>query len=614
MARNCRQQLEMCIIEVPGQPLVANPIVVKLLGEEGVQALNIFSAGQRAVAAAENNFLPLQTMALQQHPEAVERARAKPPASAYLHPQAAYESLAPPAPAANTPKKGLAMKMRANATNLGVMQPASEHAWPEQQTQSAWQQVRQDMQAPVASSSRMRMTAYPPPMSAPKPYHPVARDLVHQFRQQTNFGAAARPSEDAPYVRTRNLRQPPRGTELPMWNPSGVSTASVAGPSTSTRISSPYPTHGQAPPKLAAKWPMNTDWSKVPRLPPAPMKQDSVLGSSVAQLWNDRRAHFAALGMPPNPQGGYPEIHLRGPDDKLRNIHKNTVANWRQKPERVALEPFGQDYISDARATETHGLLDKTLKAAFGIGTFGIIPPTRSQNGVQRWESATAWMSHSWPPVVAKLLVAQRIWIFRDISFVATDDAPAPPRLLLPLAGLTCWEEEAVRELVIEEFTRDKVYEDLKVLVKANQDYASIEDKNEATCKVIDSLEVVVRDVITKSKSTKAAYLYMDPPTKSSKFWEDWRDGLKASPFSGETVRATVSRRQTRCEMCHGADHQTDQCLFPHVTGWRTVIEKRGGYKGNGGRDDESGDDNGERERGNGKRRAAPTRTQNARR
>ncbi len=165
---------------------------------------------------------------------------------------------------------------------------------------------------------------------------------------------------------------------------------------------------------------------------------------------------------------------------------------------------------------------------------------------------------------------------------------------------------------MIEQFTKDKVFDDIKRLVAANQDYAAYEDKNEATCKVIDSVEVAVREVVTKSKTTKAAYIYMDPPTKSAKYWVEWRDGLSKSPFSGETVRANVSRRQTRCEMCHGTDHQTDQCLFPHIEGWKTTIEKRGGYKGAGGRDDESGDEAGDR--GNAKRKFVQHKQQNARR
>ncbi|EIW58331.1 uncharacterized protein TRAVEDRAFT_20368 [Trametes versicolor FP-101664 SS1] len=613
MARNCRKQLEACIVDIPGQPLADNPIVVKLLGEEGVQALHIFPARQQAAAITEGAPPAPRMPTPQQQPAMSDRARAKQPAAAL--PQLQHQPMMPTAPIPSTQTTSLAMRMRANATSLSVATPSVVHEWPEQQAQDAWQQVRQDMHPPVASSSRMRTPAqviYPPPMNAPRTYHPAARNLLSQFNQQADPGAAARPREEAPFVRTQNLRQPTPNMDPSMWNQGSANGAPVAGLSSMAQTSVSHPAHPSAQATNAAKWPMDVDWSKVPKLPPAPMKQDNSMSASVAQLWNSRRAHFAALGMPPNPQGGYPEIHLRDPDDKLRNVHKATVASWRQKPERVALEPFGQDHISDAKASETHGALNRTLKAAFGDVPFGIIPPTRTQNGVQRWEAATAWMSHSWPPVVAMLLIVQRIWIFRDISFVATADASTPPKLLLPLIGLTRWEVYAIRELVMEEFTKDKVYEDLKTLVSANQDYASFADKNVATCKVIDSLDVVVRDVVTKTKTTKVAYIYMDPPTKSSKFWVDWRDNLKVSPFSGETVRATVSRRQTRCEMCHGADHQTDQCPFPHVAGWQTVIEKRGGYKGHGGRDDESGDDNGDR--ASGKRKAAPPKSLGTRR
>ncbi len=304
-----------------------------------------------------------------------------------------------------------------------------------------------------------------------------------------------------------------------------------------------------------------------------------------------RRAHLANLAAQQAPPETFPEVHLREPDDRLRNMHKNAIANWRAMPVRVLLEPFGQDHITDTRACLTHDNLDRNLKSVTGLDTIHIFPPTKTPKDIFKWEAPTAWMSHSWPQHVADMLIKQRVWIFNNISFVAVADVSKPPRFLVPLIGLTRWDENEIRNMVVGEFTKDPAYSKIKKLVSENPDYADAESEDHATCDLIDTVEIVVRDVVTKSMTTKAAYLYMDPPTRSAKKWVEWRDGLSLNPFSGETVRATVSRRKTRCEMCHGVDHQTDQCQFPQLDGWKAELAPKGPLKGLIARDADSDDE-----------------------
>ncbi|KAL1943279.1 hypothetical protein VTO73DRAFT_4354 [Trametes versicolor] len=611
-AQQYRQSLEAVIGTLPNQPLAMNPLVAQLLGEEGMAALMNFQYPQQSTHQATQTRPPpplrvvsaagtprtsswpsgsAQTAPVPVRPAPSRLARSMARAVAPRQPRVPLPQFAAPLLPPAEVRGSVAENQAFPAAQIYAPQPSKHHPpgleaslWSTSNAAPATTGGASYPPSPVASSSRTT--------SSSNPWHQkfsVLRSLQNSRlgTRLTSSAAAAPAVKDS---RAQHAVQDLRPFTFTMSTQQrGNAAAGPSGQAAMDVDSGAYGINAAPQPLLdgnrggmgAGVWNGDADV-----LSTQPQEETGPVDESVP-IWEERRREIESLGLMPVPLDGFPMVHPRDIEDRLRHIKPATLARWRSKPAntRAIADVLCQDHIGDAKACKTHDALERVIKVISGLPRVVIDPPPRTPAGVQKWEAPTAWLLSNLPPRVVYFLVLYRVFSLDDITFIVYEDREAPPLFLAPLAGLTQWDEEAIRQTIIEEFRKNPTFTSIKKLVAANQDYRNYEDKTRAALDIIETVEVTVREVVTKAKTSMAAYVYMDAPTRSPQLWKEWRDGLAVHTFPNLPGRAAVSRRLTRCEICHGADHQTGQCEFPHLDGWKGVFRRRTPGRSAGGHD-----------------------------
>lgn len=499
-AQQYRQSLEAVIGTLPNQPLAMNPLVAQLLGEEGMAALMNFQHPQqtnsqtyqatqtlpppplRVVLATgtpeTSNNQPSESVQIAPgtaRPAPSRLARSMARATAPRQPRVPLPQFATPLlPPAEV--RGSAAESQAfPATRIYAPKPSKHH--PPGLEASLW-----------STSSAAQVTAggvlYPPsPIASSSKTMPSSNPWHQKFSalrslQNSRLGTRLTSSATVPPAvkdsRTQYSAQDLRPFTFTMSAQQQGNAA--AGPSVQAPMevdSGEYGMNTGPQPLLdggrggrsAGVWGGDAD-----AISTQPQEEVGLVDESVP-IWVERRREIESLGLMPVPLDGFPMVHPRDIEDRLRHIKPATLARWRSKPAntRAVADVLCQDHIGDAKACKTHNALERVIKVISGLHRVVIDPPPRMPAGVQKWEAPTAWLLSNLPPRVVYFLVLYRVFSLDDITFIVYEDREAPPLFLAPLAGLTQWDEEAIRQTVIEEFRKNPTFTSIKKLVAANQ-------------------------------------------------------------------------------------------------------------------------------------------------
>ncbi|KAI0677138.1 hypothetical protein C8Q78DRAFT_1073872 [Trametes maxima] len=292
-------------------------------------------------------------------------------------------------------------------------------------------------------------------------------------------------------------------------------------------------------------------------------------------LWDERSKEIAALGLLAVDLATLPEIHAHSTTWRGRHIPPPVLSHFQKlsPATKIVAEAYGYSDMDDAMVRKVTGLFERALEVITGRRNFSITAPIPKPLGVDDDEAPSAFMISDLLPQEHDCLTERRAWLTRDFAFFVYKSESDLPRYVGALLGLIQANEEVAKRIVREEFLRQPNFNSIKHLVGGNPDFRGV-DEDTAAKQIIDTLDVKVRPVNDTEGAALVAHVYMDPPTKAKTLWEEWREGMRARPFSELHPRLRYSARLPSCAGCHSADHLDHQCPLPHLEGWGAAISR----------------------------------------
>ncbi|OJT12730.1 hypothetical protein TRAPUB_10723, partial [Trametes pubescens] len=298
------------------------------------------------------------------------------------------------------------------------------------------------------------------------------------------------------------------------------------------------------------------------------------------QLWEERYAIIATLGLTPTPGDRFPTVHHRSPRDRVRQIYGPTLDEWKGEPDGTKLlyDVFGVDDMTEEQAREVRRDILELTYTVSGEENVILYEPSPTPPNVKKWEAGTAWPAANLSLRATEAFVKQYVLSTPKITVIVYEKHSYIPRYIDAIRGFTQSTPEEVRSVVMNTLRREPHYTAIMTLADKNPDYNEY-DKAEAADRIIDSVDVAIRPVRIGASQFIAAFIYIDPPTQSATEWKAWRKALRTRVFSKGLGRAMLMTHKVRCTGCHGADHQSPQCPFnaKDIPGWHGTIKWQGG-------------------------------------
>ncbi len=279
------------------------------------------------------------------------------------------------------------------------------------------------------------------------------------------------------------------------------------------------------------------------------------------------------MGITPKPQHGFPKFYTRDPGDRLRGTTPESRADWEAAPanQKCYGDVYKKAGVTMAEACAITGRYCEIIKEATGQDA-GIIveEPGQLEEGQDPKDAPWTWRLHGLLSRSCRILVTQGTWSFPDItvSFHPSDE-PLLSRFLLAVMGCNQLDNKATHGWVKAAFLDSKIRDEIRKLVARNPAYEGAADKEPIVLGIIDTLAVNTR--LTKTKGFGEVYvtrIYMNSPTQSGTKWLEFREYLREhGKLLGK--RASIPYPDMRCEGCHGADHEYDDCDFHHLEKWQ---------------------------------------------
>ncbi|KAI0360390.1 hypothetical protein OH77DRAFT_1418308 [Trametes cingulata] len=288
----------------------------------------------------------------------------------------------------------------------------------------------------------------------------------------------------------------------------------------------------------------------------------------------ERAAQIASLGLSKPLRDRFPVVNVRSPSDRLRGIPPAAKEAFRSQPRgtTAVLEVYGgknYDHESAARVTPD---IERVIKTATGLESFGLAPPPRATANTDPTEVPTAWLLTGLTPRATELLANQHAFATASVAFFVYDKPEAIPTYLFALKGFNQSDTATAIKIVQEEFRREPMYGMLQSRVEANP---VLNKDPDAADKLIDEIKVVLRRSVGENASKALlGHVYMGSPTLAPDQWTAWIDDIKEKGFSDAFYNFELADVKLRCDRCHAADHTTDQCEYTHLGDWQgTYIE-----------------------------------------
>ncbi|KAI0744994.1 hypothetical protein C8Q76DRAFT_688237 [Earliella scabrosa] len=418
--------------------------------------------------------------------------------------------------------------------------------------------------ATTSSSSALRneqtgpqRTSTPCPTTRAYAPGPRLQPLLHGHTQSPFvFGAPQRPVSPVHTMRT------PYANQERSSGPSIFAPHHPAHPTANQEHNTPHVPRRHAAPgeqfqdRVGINPPQN-----VP-IPPAQIPVNIVPPLAPALAGGAPSAIFRAAEVP---EGGWNTVHYSDPEQPLRGVSARRVQEiYSANANEVLLaEVFNQGYPASSRTVrETADAMTAVIQELTGQ-TPTIVPPELEDSTIDIRDAPTTWIIYGLTPGAMASLRQRAFVTAPAISFRVFHRDLFLPYLVVTLGDFLT-SNQGLIERMVRENLQGPLRQSIATLVERNPTFAHI-TTDQAITRVMDTLRV---RVLTLSNGNIIANVFLQSPTHSMELWRAWVVQLRIHAWRAHDHRTVFARRITHCEGCHGADHPTHLCPFPHAPGW----------------------------------------------
>ncbi|TFK80380.1 hypothetical protein K466DRAFT_569690 [Polyporus arcularius HHB13444] len=269
------------------------------------------------------------------------------------------------------------------------------------------------------------------------------------------------------------------------------------------------------------------------------------------------------------PSGGFPRVHRDDPETATRGMATEWIREIWADPANstVLIEVYNYRYSED---DELNRRISDCLRWAFeqlsGDCSFDVVPPEPADGVTRRSrDRPTLWAIRGLPARTVARVVAQGVWSFNAITFIATPRAVTLPSWLFMLEGYLNDNTEKIRNAILRVLTEDGMWEWIAQMTSTNPDFAGM-TADEAVADVLDSIRV---DTFQLTNGNHIANVrVLRSPTRSMREWRRWVAALRARRYPSFANGTGRVRYIAPCSGCRSVSHLTHLCPYPLTRGW----------------------------------------------
>ncbi|RDX48906.1 hypothetical protein OH76DRAFT_1418666 [Lentinus brumalis] len=261
-------------------------------------------------------------------------------------------------------------------------------------------------------------------------------------------------------------------------------------------------------------------------------------------------------------------IHFDDPEALIRGQSADFIKIvWLSQEPTVIFSVYNYKYTeNDAVNRHIEAAVTNLTALLTGEKGFDVVPPDpESRNRLQSRDLPFTWAIRGLSEAGAWEMMRMGVATTRGVSIITHPRSLANPRWVCGLGGFLRPNPDAIKKTVLVFLRSEYMLSRLADLTRSSNSLRHIHEDNRVEY-VLRSLKV---KVTTTKEGSYVANIYITPPTDDMDAWREWAGEMRAHRFNAFICGAGVATRVFWCSGCRGVDHETEDCVFPRMKGWK---------------------------------------------
>ncbi|KAI0720601.1 hypothetical protein C8T65DRAFT_735925 [Cerioporus squamosus] len=267
------------------------------------------------------------------------------------------------------------------------------------------------------------------------------------------------------------------------------------------------------------------------------------------------------------PLSGSPPIHFDDPETLIKGLASERVHVIFRQPQGslVLIKIFNGGTPRASNVKHQSDVLAESVTAATGAENFIVVPPAQAcGQELSLQDQPTTWIILRLEPEKARMLIEQRVWSSKKVSFLAFNRDLRFDRFIGRVGYYTHNVDGNIETSIRKTFEGPLILPSIKSLVASHPGIAPV-NVDATVLRVLDSIRV---EVVTYPNGNIVAKVYCDSPTQSIDSWRLWVAYVHTVPMWSDLNPTGSFLRPIRCAGCSAADHPTFSCPVALIPGW----------------------------------------------